>query len=213
VSPGVARWRAGDPLEPLARRLGRGGILAVPTESSYGLAVDPRSPVGVAAVYRVKGRDTGKPLPVVIADLSQLAPLGIDPGAPAVVRLARLWPAPLACVLPTVLPLPASAGTGGLAVRIPAHQGLCALLAGLAMPLTATSANASGEAPILDPDAAAALLAGEDAAVVVGPRLPGGLPSTLIAETAEGGFTVLRRGSFPVERLEAAWARGPEAEG
>jgi L-threonylcarbamoyladenylate synthase len=201
------RWRFGEPPAPLARLVRRGGILAVPTESSYGLGVDPSSPVGVAAVYRVKSRDAHKPLPVVIADLAQLVPLGIDPDSPVVRRLAALWPAALACVLPTSLPLPAAAGGGTLAVRIPAHADLRALLAGLGLPLTATSANLSGEAPVVDPTTAAALLAGEDAAVVDGGRLPGGPPSTLIAPRPDGGFVVLRRGSFPPERIAEAWLR------
>lgn len=202
---GVLRWRFGDPPAALRERLLRGGILAVPTESSYGLAVDPRSPVGVATVYRVKSRDAQKPLPVVIADLDQLPSLGIDPEAPAVLRLARLWPAPLACVLPTALELPAAAGGGTVAVRVPDHAGLRGLLAALGLALTATSANPSGEPPLLDPGELAALLAGEDAAVVDGGLLPGGPPSTLIAPTADGGFAVLRPGRFPRARIAAAW--------
>jgi L-threonylcarbamoyladenylate synthase len=97
-------------------------------------------------------------------------------------------------------PLPAAAGGTGLAVRVPAHDGLRRLLADLGHGLTATSANLSGGEPILDPAAAAALLAGEDAMVVDGGILPGGPPSTLVA-IEETGPVVLRTGRFPVERL------------
>ena len=75
----LALGRAG---RPAAALLARGGVLAIPTESSYGLGADPRNPAGVEAVYRIKGRDAGKPLPVVVAGLEQLAGLGIDPGLP-----------------------------------------------------------------------------------------------------------------------------------
>lgn len=197
-------WRPDDPIEPLCALLARGGVLAIPTESSYGLGADPRNPEGVEAIYRIKGRERGKPLPVVVSDVRQLRDLGIDPGLPILEALAACWPAPLTAVLPIARPLPATAGESTLAVRIPAHEGLRRLLADLGHGLTATSANRSGGAPILDPDGAAELLAGADpgagAAVVDGGILPGGPPSTLVAIEASG-LVVLRTGSFPVERL------------
>ena len=195
-------WHPGDPVAPLRDLLARGGVLAIPTESSYGLGADPRNPLGVEAVYRIKGRERGKALPVVVADPAQLADLGIDPDLPILEPLSACWPGPLTVLLPLARPLPAAAGEATLAVRIPGHDGLRRLLAELGHGLTATSANRSGGAPVLDPEAAAGLLAGEDAAVVDGGTLPGGLPSTLVA-IEEAGPVVLRSGSFPVERLRA----------
>lgn len=194
-------WRRGDPLAPLAETVARGGILAVPTESSYGLGADPRNPQGVAAVYRVKGRPPDQPLPVVVADPGQLAALGIDPESPEVAWLARRWPAPLAGLLPLAAPLPAAAGGSTLAVRVPAHPGLRELLQALGHGLTATSANRSGAAPALGTPEAAELVAGEDAWVVDGGDLPGGPPSTLVAFEA-GRVRVIRAGRFPVDRLQ-----------
>ena len=195
-------WHWGEPLEPLRERLRRGGVLAIPTESSYGLAADPRNPVGVEAVYRIKRREAGKPLPVVVADLGQLAGLGIDPGLPILERLSACWPGPLTAVLPTDDPPAAAAGGRTVAVRIPDEPRLRELLRALGHGLTATSANRSGGEPILDPAEAADLLAGQDALVVDGGRLPGGPPSTLVA--IEGtGPVVLRKGRFPIERLQA----------
>ena len=106
-------WRPGDPIEPLRALLARGGVLAIPTESSYGLGADPRNPEGVEAIYRIKRRERGKPLPVVVADLAQLADLGIDPGLPILEALAACWPAPLTAVLPIARPLPAAARCPG----------------------------------------------------------------------------------------------------
>jgi L-threonylcarbamoyladenylate synthase len=202
----VRAFRFGDPVAPLRDLLARGGIVAFPTESSYALGVDPWNRTGVEAIYRIKEREAGKALPVVIAGSEQLAGLGIDPDLHIVERFFAVWPAPLTVVLPVARPLPASAGEGTLAVRVPAHQELRALLAALGHGLTATSANRSGEAPILDPAALGALLAGADAAVVDGGVLPGGLPSTLVALSAGGaiegeGLVVLREGRFPAERL------------
>ena len=199
-------WHPGDPVAPLRDLLARGGVLAIPTESSYGLGVDPRNPAGVETVYRIKGRERGKALPVVVADLAQLADLGIDPDLPILEPLSACWPGPLTVLLPLACPLPAAAGEPTLAVRIPGHDGLRRLLAELGHGLTATSANRSGGAPVLDPEAAARLLAGEDATVVDGGILPGGLPSTLVA-IEEAGPVVLRSGRFPVERLRAQLRR------
>lgn len=212
-------WRPGDPVEPLRDLLRRGGVLAIPTESSYGLGADPRNRKGVETIYRIKGREPRKALPVVVADLGQLADLGIDPDLSILKPLSACWPGPLTVVLPIVGDnLPAAAGEPTLAVRIPGHEGLRSLLAELGHGLTATSANRSGEEPILDPAELAGLLAGEEAVVVDGGVLPGGPPSTLVALAApaaieEAGPVVLRTGSFPVDRLlEALRARTAQGE-
>jgi L-threonylcarbamoyladenylate synthase len=209
-------WRWGDPVEPLRELLRRGGVLAIPTESSYGLGADPRNRNGVEAIYRIKGREPRKALPVVVADLGQLADLGIDPDLSILKALSACWPGPLTAVLPIKWPIarsiPAAAGEPTLAVRIPGHEGLRSLLAALGHGLTATSANPSGGKPVLDPKGAADLLEGEDAMVVDGGFLPGGLPSTLVA-IEEARPVVLRTGRFPVERLREVLraAQGEEA--
>ena len=201
-SGSVPRWRWGDPIAPLGDLLARGGLLAIPTESSYGLAVDPRAARGVEAIYRVKGRDRGKPLPVVAAGVEQLAALPLAPLPEAVRRAMALWPAPLSLVLPLVSPVPAAAGGNTLAVRVPAHARLRELLAALGTPLTATSANTSGAEGIVDPDQVAALLAGADALLIDDGVLPGGAPSTLAAwESNE--WRVVRPGPVPLASLAA----------
>jgi L-threonylcarbamoyladenylate synthase len=201
MSQPVSLYRFGDPVAPLRALLARGGILAFPTESSYGLGVDPWNPAGVEAIYRIKEREAGKPLPVVVAGREQLAGLGIDADLNIVKRLCAVWPAALTAVLPVARPLPASAGTATLAVRVPDHAPLRELLAALGQGLTATSANRGGEPPMVDPAEVAGLLAGEDARVVDGGVLPGGPPSTLVA-IEEDRLVVLRSGRFPAERLE-----------
>ncbi len=175
--------------------LAAGGVLAIPTESSYGLGVDPRSRQGVDAVYRLKDREREKPLPVVAADLEQLVALGVDPHAEAFTWALSRWPAAITVVLPLAEPLPASAGGLALAARIPAHAGLRELLAELGHALTATSANASGEPPLTDPAAVRRWLeaSGEKYFVVDQGETAGGLPSTLV-EIQDGKVKVLRKG-------------------
>ncbi len=209
VSTGPALWRFGDAIAPLRALVKRGGVLAVPTESSYALAVDPRSEVGVAAIYRIKTRDASKPLPVAGADVAALEGLGLDAADPAFTWARGHWPATLTAVVPFeegARGLPASAGCGALAVRVPGDPRLRRLLTALAVPLTVTSANRSGEPPILDPASLGALLGEEDAGIVDGGALLGGPPSTLV-RWHEDSLVVLRAGAFPVTCL------APDGEG
>lgn len=187
--------------------MARGAIVAIPTESSYGLAVDPRDAAAVERIYALKRREAGKPLPVVLGAREQLALLPVDAEAEIVRRLAPLWPAALSLLVPLVAALPAAAGEPTVAVRVPAHPGLRELLLALGRPLTATSANLAGEPPLLEPAEVAALLAGLDALVVDGGRLPGGAPSTLVA-LADGEVRILRRGRYALP--DAAVANRPE---
>ena len=193
-------WRFGEPVTALVELIDRGGILALPTESSYGLGTDPRSARGVQAIYDVKGRDSAKALPVVAGEVEQLRSLGIDPAHPAVAPFAELWPAALSVLAPLEAPLPAAGGAPNLAVRVPAHALLRDLLRELGRPLTATSANRAGEPPIVHPRGLAALLGERDAMVVDGGVLPGGPPSTLV-ELRGATLRVLRQGRFAVDEL------------
>lgn len=178
-----------------AEVLASGGVLAIPTESSYGLGVDPRDPQGVEAIYRLKGRERGKALPIVAADVAQLLALGVDPAAEALEWAKPRWPAALTVVLPLVAPIPASAGAPTIAARIPAHAGLRALLGELGHALTATSANPSGEPPLTDPNAVRSWLveSGESFLVVDQGSTAGGAPSTLV-EVSDGEVVILRKG-------------------
>jgi L-threonylcarbamoyladenylate synthase len=179
---GVVRWRPGDDPAIVARALERGALLAVPTESSYGLAVDPLDAAAVESVFRLKGRSASKALPVVGASVASFASLGVDPADPALAWARARWPSALSVVVPLREPIPASGERASLAVRVPGHRGLRELLAALGRPLTATSANPTGEPSLADPEAVARWLgaAGGDALLVDGGKLPGGAPSTLV---------------------------------
>lgn len=189
-------WPWDGKLDDLRRALAAGRVLAIPTESSYGLAVDPRSGAGVGAVYRLKERERGKPLPVVAASVEQAVALGIEPD-PAVRLAEALWPAALTVVAPLRrgVSIPAAAGGSTLAVRVPAHGRLRGLLQALGHPLTATSANRSGAPPICESAALEPILGDAGAVVVGGEPVPGGLPSTVVTWTS-AGLGVLRRGRF-----------------
>ena len=182
-------------LREIAQALKVGTVLAIPTESSYGLAVDPRSERGVRRVLDLKGREAGKALLVLVADREQLAALGVDAPRETLDRFFSLWPAPLTVVLPIRSPLPASCSGATLAVRVPAHAKLRALLETTG-PLTATSLNRAGEPPCSDPDEAERLFEGQIDLLIDGGRTPGGAASTLLDATVDPP-RVLRAGAFP----------------
>jgi len=152
-------------------------------------------------VFEVKRRSKSKPLPVVIAELSHLERLGGNPDETLLRRLAELWPAPLTAVVAIEKPLPATLGSPWLGIRIPAHEQLCDLLRRLDRPLTATSANLSGQPPVSDPDMLAEIFTERPSLIVDGGLLPGGEPSTVV-RLATDSVTVLRAGAFPIDRLE-----------
>lgn len=201
----VERWRFGDDPEPVLRVLGAGGVVAVPTESSYGLAVDPANPEAVRRVFQLKGRASDKPLPLVVASAEDLPPgCRLRPGLES--ALAELWPSALTLVLDLDprQPLAAAAGHLTLAVRVPEHRRLRDLLT-LTGPLTATSANRASERALIDPGEVSELLTGAavPSLLVEDGRLPGGLPSTLVRVEADGWY-LLRRGAVAEAVIEAA---------
>ena len=189
-------WPWDGDLNAVRTALAEGLILAIPTESSYGLAVDPRSVAGVEAIYHLKERERGKPLPVVAGSLEQAIDLGVEPNE--AIRLAEAhWPAPLTVVAPlrSSVSVPAAAGGDTLAVRVPDHDRLRTLLRALGHPLTATSANRSGDPPACGLADLEPILGDSDALVVGGERTPGGLASTVVSWSS-AGLRVLRRGRF-----------------
>jgi len=191
-------WTWQDETTVLARALDRGEMLVIPTESTYGLAVDPLSEIGVATVCRFKGRPPGKALPVVLGEVGQLARLGADPMAPELTELAALWPAPLTVVLELERPIPASAGRSSLAVRVPAHQRLRSLLRTLDRPLTATSANLAGQTPVTETRMVLQMLSEWPCFVIDDGNLPGGEVSTIVQISGDG-YRLLRHGAVAPE--------------
>lgn len=171
--------------------LGAGGVVLLPTESFYGLGVDPHNEDGVARVCGMKGRPADMGLLVLCADWQQLESLVQVPDRFRV-KLSRLWPASLTVVLPVLASLPA-ARAGTLAVRIPAHGLLRALLYRVG-PLTGTSANRHGEQPVTTVVAALDSLIGEPDLILDAGPTAGGDPSTLV-DLSPDEPVVLRAGA------------------
>ena len=168
------------------------GVTALPTETFYGLAAPPGDLAAVERIVAVKGRLAEKRFPVVGATLEQLDRL-VRLEGPWRGRLAAVWPAPLTVVLPAV-----SEGGGTIAVRVPAHPLLRALLAAVG-PLTATSANRSGAPARSAPGEVERELGADLDLLLDGGATAGGLPSTLVDLTSRPP-RLLRAGAFRVPR-------------
>lgn len=174
-----------------------GGLVAVPTETVYGLAARADSVQAVAAIYRAKGRPDFNPLIVHVADLEMAEELAhLDSRARELSE--RFWPGPLTLVLPLRRGAPvAPAVTAGLptiALRLPAHPAMRALLEETGLPLAAPSANRSGA---VSPTGAAHVLASLDGridAVLDGGNCEKGLESTIVALREDGNWQLLRPG-------------------
>lgn len=126
--------------------LKRGGLIAYPTESCYGLGCDPRNQAAVRAVLRLKGRSPAKGLILIAAHERQLHPY-IAPLSPALrQRMRAKWPGPHTWLVPASQRCPSwlTGGRATVAVRVTAHAGAAALCRLAGMALVSTSANRSG---------------------------------------------------------------------
>jgi L-threonylcarbamoyladenylate synthase len=187
-----------------AEALRRGGVVAYPTETFYGLGALAADRAAVDRLVRAKGRPDGKPLPLLAADLDQVEAVAVL--TPLARRLAEaLWPGPLTLVIPARPGLhPAITGGGAtVGVRVTSSSVAAALAREAGGALVATSANLAGEPPAATPAALdPALVARLDLVLDAGPA-PGGLASTVVAVEA-GGLRLLRAGAVPREQVEAA---------
>ncbi|MGE5245613.1 MAG: L-threonylcarbamoyladenylate synthase [Betaproteobacteria bacterium] len=194
-------------IEEAAAAVLAGEVVAMPTDTLYGLAADPFSRQAVARVFAVKDRARERALPLVASDAGQVVDrLGVLP--PLARRLAdRFWPGPLTLLLPAppALAPEVAGGTGRIGVRVPDHAVARALCRAAGRPLTATSANVSGAPPSADPDEVARAVGDRIALLLDAGRTRGGPPSTIVDAT--GARPVLiRAGAISWDEVQACVA-------
>ena len=184
--------------------LRNGRLVAVPTETVYGLAARADDDVAVAGIYEAKGRPSFNPLIVHVFSLEAARRLAAF--SPEAERLAqRYWPGPLTLVLPrrkdAGLAEAVTAGLDTVAIRMPNHPVMRKILSSLDFPLAAPSANRSG---FISPTSAAHVLASLDGridAVIDGGECERGLESTIIAVRDDGSLDQLRPGPLDLDNL------------
>ena len=178
-----------------------GGVVAYPTDTLYGLAVDPRSTVAVARLFGLKGRDASSAIPLIAGSLEQARDAGEF--SDVHLRLAKsFWPGPLTIVLPAAAVIARELlGAGStVALRVPAHPTAQALAARHGFCITSTSANRSGElAATTAQQVSNELMTGIDLVLDGGPS-PGGAPSTIVDVTGDRPRLV-RAGAIAWDRV------------
>lgn len=191
-----------EDLAPAVDWLREDGIVALPTDTLYGLAVNIRSSAAVRQLFALKGRDARAALPLIAGNLAQVVACGGRLDAREAALAAAFWPGPLSLVrdAPAWIAPEVHGGHRTVAIRIPAHlvaRRLCEAWGGV---LSATSANVSG-APAVDRAEALGAL-GEDARVLVidAGVTPGGLPSTLV-DVRSAQPVLLREGAIAWNRV------------
>jgi L-threonylcarbamoyladenylate synthase len=192
----VSAPAAGPPIDlgPALQALARGEIVAFPTESSYGLAVDALDAAALERLWALKQRPPDKVVALIVADRAMAATLCRQIPPAAETLMAAHWPGPLTLALPARPGLPAAlVAEGFVAMRCSSHPVARALAAGLGRPITATSANRAGGAPahtaseVRDSFPAGCL-------VLDGGPAGGGAPSTLARIQEDGRIQLLRAG-------------------
>jgi tRNA threonylcarbamoyl adenosine modification protein (Sua5/YciO/YrdC/YwlC family) len=193
-----------DRIDYIVSCVRQGDVVALPTDTFYGLAVDPVNLSAVEQIYRIKTRQKHKPLSLLIASLAQAYELARDTD-PLLDKLAdRFWPGPLTIIVRagTKLPLRSTANTGNVALRIPDATIARAVVEKLGLPITATSANVQG-APECTHAAAVRDQIGDRIPLIIDGGPTGrSLPTTIIdLSLGPGRWEILREGAIPTHEI------------
>jgi L-threonylcarbamoyladenylate synthase len=182
--------------------LQRIGVIAVPTETFYGLAVNPFLEEALDRLFALKDRAPGKPVLVLVDGPERLNQVAREVPDLARRLMEKFWPGPLSIIFPSLPHLPRllTGGTGTIAVRQPRQALTCRLIAALGFPITGTSANRAGCRPLVRAEEVAKEFGDQlDLILEAGP-CPGGLPSTIVDVT--GALPrLVRTGAIPTAEL------------
>lgn len=181
----------------------RGGLVAFPTDTVYGLGTVAFNPDAIERLYVVKGRSSEKPIPILLADVYALEQVTTGQPAEAQLLAEAFWPGPLTMVVAKAPGLPeAISAEPTIGVRVPDHMFARALLSRVG-PMAVSSANRSGGAVTRTAREVMAQLSGQIDLVVDGGISPGGEPSTVIG-FMDDGVRILRQGPITRAQIERA---------
>ena len=193
-----------DRIDYIVSCLRKGDVVAMPTDTFYGLAVDPVNLHAVENIYRIKSRQKQKPLSLLIASLAQAYELARDTD-PMLDKLAdRFWPGPLTIIVRagTKLPLRSTANTGNVALRIPDAAIPRAVVERLGLPITATAANLQGASECTHAACVRDQIGDRIPLIVDGGPTSRSLPTTIVdLSLGEGAGKILREGAIPTHEI------------
>lgn len=202
-----------DNLAAAVAALSRGDVIVFPTETLYGLGADALNFTAVEKVFQLKGRDPNNPFPVLVSDRAMLNSLVENISPLAEKLMERFWPGPLTLVMPARadIPRPLVNATGGIGVRISSQPIASEIVRMLGRPLTATSANPSGQPPARTMAQARDYFSGKIKILIDGGEMISKTGST-VAAVAGNKITILRAGEIVKSELEMALGKGVEVE-
>lgn len=208
MRPEIIRVNAIEP-EPslvsyVAERIRHGCVVGIPTDTFYGLAVDPYNLHAVERVYEIKERGRHKPLSLLIESVDQAEELANDLPDEFHLLAEKFWPGPLTMIVRAAprLPLKVTANSGNIAVRMPSSPAALAVVRALKCPITATAANLAGS-PECCTAAAVVEQMGERVQLVLdGGETPRNVPTTIINLSEDGRWSLQREGAIPLAEIE-----------
>jgi L-threonylcarbamoyladenylate synthase len=185
-------------IEKGVRILKKGGVIAFPTDTVYGLGADAFNSMAVERIYEIKDRSRFHRFPLLIADVKQLTALAEPIPELAWFLATQFWPGGVTLVFT-------------IAVRVPNHPACLTILEHVARPLIGTSANISGQPPALTADEVRQQLGGKIDLIVDGGKCHGGKESTILDITREPPV-VLRQGIVPSHEIDRVYKEYLEAK-
>jgi L-threonylcarbamoyladenylate synthase len=193
-------------IEMAAEMLHDGGLVAIPTDTVYGVAASWRRIDALDRLFAVKHRDRDKPIAVLVSSLEAMERAGLVIDADVALLLDQFWPGALTVAIkaPVGAPKALVAPDGTIGVRMPNHRLAIEIIEKAGGVVACTSANISGNEPATSAPEVMAELGAELDGVLDGGRAYGGVPSTVIGFN-RGAIVLHREGAIPVSDLEAAW--------
>jgi L-threonylcarbamoyladenylate synthase len=192
--------------------LRKGGVIAFPTDTVYGLGADAFNSTAVERVYAVKRRPEYRPFPLLITDMSGLPSLAEPIPGIAWFLARRFWPGGLTLVVSRRTSVRGYLASGStIAVRVPNHPVPLALIEGLGRPLVGTSANISGRPAALTAEEVRQQLGEKLDLIIDGGGCPGGKESTVVDVTRDGP-EIMREGIISSSEIDGAYEEYLEAK-
>jgi L-threonylcarbamoyladenylate synthase len=208
VRPEIIRIHAAEP-EPslvnyVAERIRHGSVVGMPTDTFYGLAVDPYNLHAVDSVYEIKERGRHKPLSLLIESVEQAEELAHQLPDEFYLLADKFWPGPLTMIVRASprLPLKVTANSGNIAVRMPDSAVALAVVRALKCPITATSANLAGAVECTTAAAVAEQMGERVQLLVDGGTTPRTVPTTIVNLTEDGRWSLQRDGAIALSDIE-----------
>ena len=215
VRPEIVKISSEKPEASLIRyaadQIRAGQVLGMPTDTFYGLAADPYNLRAVDRVYEIKSRSRHKPLSLLIESVDQAEELAQPLSDEFYMLARRFWPGPLTVIVKASsrLPLKVTANTGNVALRIPNCSIPLAVVQAAQIPITATSANLSGESECTTALAVRDQLQDRISIIVDGGTSPREVASTIVDLTdEEARWRVMREGAIPSQEISQFFAQG-----